>query len=100
MASIHVEDDGYIEVTLKRQKDIGGDGPAEVTRTLDLYRIHNELVDIYARTRGKPTHEQHQAIGELLAGYGFPEVSHRAADRFASEIHKEVASRKKRDGGE
>jgi len=74
------EDDGFITVKI-----------ADTEQRLDLYQVHNQLVELRRRLEGKPTHETHQAVVDLLKERGFPDCSHRLADRFAVAVSERVA---------
>lgn len=79
MQPIQLEDDGFITVKL---------GEAEMQ--LDLYQVHNQMVELQRRLAGKPTHELHQAIVDMLREHGLPGCSHRLADRFAVAVSERV----------
>ncbi len=93
MDPIELADDGFVNVTLK------GDG-SEITQPVDLYEANNVLAELHKRFQGKPLAEYHAAIAEWLAKKGFPPVSHRVADKFATSIFDRVARLKNADAGE
>jgi hypothetical protein len=81
MQPIQLEDDGFIHVKV---------GEAELQ--LDLYQVHNQMVELQRRLAGKPTHELHQAIVDMLREHGLTGCSHRLADRFAVAVSERVAA--------
>jgi hypothetical protein len=79
MGPITLDDDGFVQVRI---------GDAE--QRLDLYDVYNHLQEVKRRTDGKPGYEFHAAVCGYLKGLGYPECSHRLADRFAVEIAEAV----------
>lgn len=87
MEPIVIEEDGFVDVTLKG-----------VTKAVDVYDAWNRLNAIAEESQGKPVGEYHGRVVELIASLGFPAVSHRAADVFAGAMLERVGSFKKNSG--
>lgn len=81
-----LQDDGYETVRL-----LDKEGNLVYEAQIDLWEAHNHLADIQQKTKGKPAYEYHTAVVDFLKEKGFPEVSHRFADRFVAGIIARVA---------
>jgi len=85
-----IEDDGMIPVVI---------GDVEIA--VDVYEVYNRLVDIQAAAEAedapadKPT--ANAQIVALLVTLGFPQVSQRAAVKFAEAIFAHMGELRKKD---
>jgi len=87
VAAIAIEDDGYIDVEL-----------AGITARLDLYGAYDRVSTIIREMEDKPAADYFVALHAYLTELGFPPVSNRAADKFASAISDAVTALKNADG--
>jgi hypothetical protein len=85
---IDLDDDGFIPVKING-----------VEKRLDLYLVNNRLYELGRQKAGKPDHEYIAGVVELLAELGFPDCSHRLADRFVVGVNETLASLKNVSGG-
>ena len=93
-AAIEIPDDGLVTFKI---------GP--VTGAVDLYRVHNSLLDINSQLDNELPDASPPAranafqsrVAALLEDLGFPGASHRAADKFALAVFGAYADLGKED---
>lgn len=88
---IKLTDDGFVPVTIN-----------ETTVEIDLYAVHNRLLDIGRECEGDgedgaPKADENALIARYVESLGFPRVSHRAAVKFANAIFARVEDVRKKD---
>lgn len=88
---IKLKDDGFVPVTID-----------ETTVEIDLYAVHNRLLDIGRECEGdgdddaaKP--DENALIARYVESLGFPRVSARAAVKFANAVFSAVGELRKKD---
>jgi len=86
---LDLSDDGFETVRL-----LNPDGSELFATQIDLWEVHNRLVDLQNQHAGKPAWQFHQALVDYLKERGFPEVSHRFAARLAAGISQKVVELK------
>lgn len=86
------DDDGYVVLRVKGTEE--GQPPSE--RRVDLYELEEALRAAVAR-HADDRAALFAALKEHLAGLGLPEMSWRAAAKFAREVFARVEALRKKD---
>lgn len=66
---------------------------------LDLYQVHDKIVELSQTYKGKPSGEFAEAVLTLMEAVGLPRVSYRLAQRFVRKVFDAVESLKNADSG-
>ena len=91
---LDLTDDGYEHVSMK-----GADGAVVFETDIDLWAVHNRLVELLKDHKDKPAYQFHAGVVTYLQELGFPEVSHRFASRFAGSVFARVQELKNAPAG-
>ena len=98
MSAITLEDTGLFTLTIRSAPGEDDAAPEAVTRSLDLWQVHNHLYQIRKDMEGKPVTDYHTAVVNYLVELGFPLGSHKLADDFVVAIRNAVAETAKKNG--
>lgn len=69
-------DNGFADITL-----------AGVTNRVDVWELDSKRAALAEQFAGRPLHEFNAAAVEMIAGLGFPAVSHRMASAFLEAVY-------------
>lgn len=88
MSAIELDDDGYADLKL-----------GDCTVTIDLYEVHNRLLELRREFDDKPAPDFHAAAAAYLQALGLPALSHRAACKVIDAVGDRVEALLKKGGG-